>query len=226
MEPMGLLVLATAVFVATHFVPSTPLRPGLVAMLGEKGYLGCYSLVALAAIGWMIWTYIKAPYERLWVGDEFRVWALVLMPVSLVSIVAGGMTRNPSAVRQESALATMGEPRGILRVTRHPIQWGIALWALLHLVVRGDTASLVFFGGFALLSILGTLLIDARKNRTLGENWRRFASTTSNVPFAAIVQGRNQFRFEEIGWKKVLIGLAVYFVFLFLHPFLFGVRPY
>ena len=226
MEPMGLLVLATAVFVATHFVPSTPLRPGLVAMLGEKGYLGCYSLVALAAIGWMIWTYIKAPYERLWVGDEFRVWALVLMPVSLVSIVAGGMTRNPSAVRQESALATMGEPRGILRVTRHPIQWGIALWALLHLVVRGDTASLVFFGGFALLSILGSVLIDARKNRTLGENWRRFASTTSNVPFAAIVQGRNQFRFEEIGWKKVLIGLAVYFVFLFLHPFLFGVRPY
>jgi uncharacterized membrane protein len=168
MEPMGLLVLATAVFVATHFVPSTPLRPWLVAGLGERAYLGVYSIVALAALGWMIYAFSKAPYEGVWVGDEFKVWALMLMPFALISVIAGGMTRNPSAVRQESALATMGEPRGILRVTRHPIQWGIALWALLHLIARGDAASLVFFGGFALLSILGTLLIDARKNRTLG----------------------------------------------------------
>jgi uncharacterized membrane protein len=226
MEPMGLLALATVVFIATHFVPSTPLRSGLVAALGEKGYLGFYSVIALAALGWMIWAYARAPYERVWVGDEFRVWALLLMPFSLVSIVAGGMTRNPSAVRQERALATMGEPRGILRVTRHPIQWGIALWALLHLVARGDTASLVFFGGFALLAVLGTVLIDARKNRTLGVDWQRFASVTSNFPFAAIVQGRNQFRFEEIGWKKVAIGLAAYVVLLFAHPYLFGARPY
>jgi uncharacterized membrane protein len=174
----------------------------------------------------MIYAFSKAPYEGVWVGDEFKVWALMLMPFALISVIAGGMTRNPSAVRQESALATMGEPRGILRVTRHPIQWGIALWALLHLIARGDAASLVFFGGFALLSILGTLLIDARKNRTLGASWQRFASVTSNFPVAAIFQGRNQFRFDEIGWKKALIGLAVYFVFLFLHPFLFGVRPY
>ncbi|HXZ54750.1 MAG TPA: NnrU family protein [Burkholderiales bacterium] len=226
MEPMSMLVLATAVFIATHFVPSTPLRPGLVAALGEKGYLGLYSVVALAAIAWMIWAYMKAPYERLWVGDEFKVWAIVLMPVALVSAVAGGMTRNPSAVRQESALATMGEPRGILRITRHPIQWGIALWALLHVIVRGDTASLVFFGGFALLAVLGTALIDARKNRALGASWQRFASATSNFPFAAIVRGRNQFRFDEIGWTKVLIALVAYFALLFLHPWLFGARPY
>ena len=226
MEPMSMLVLATAVFIATHFVPSTPLRPGLVAALGEKGYLGLYSLVALAGLGWMIWAYARVPYDRIWVGDEFKVWALVLMPVSLMLVIAGGMTRNPGAVRQESALATMGEPRGILRITRHPIQWSIALWALLHVVVRGDTASLVFFGGFALLAVLGTVLIDARKNRALGASWQRFASATSNFPFAAIVQGRNQFRFDEIGWAKVLIGLAAYFALLFLHPWLFGARPY
>src|SRR5262245_2856602 len=221
MEPMSLLVLATAVFVATHFVPATPLRSGLVAALGEKAYLGLYSLVALAAIAGMIWAYTRAPYERLWVGDEFKVWALVLMPFALISVVTGNMTRNPGAVRQESALETMGEPRGILRVTRHPIQWGIALWALLHLIARGDMASLVFFGGFALLASLGTLLIDSRKNRSLGEGWQRFAFATSKFPFAAIFQGRNQFRFDEIGWKKVLIGLAAYFALLLVHPFLF-----
>ena len=226
MEPLGILALAAGVFLVTHFVPSTPLRPGLVAMLGERAYLGLYSVVALAVLAWMIWAYARAPYERIWVGDEFKVWALALMPVSLVLLVAGGMTRNPSAVRQESALRSMGEPRGILRVTRHPIQWGIALWALLHLVARGDTASLIFFGGFALLAILGTALIDARKNRALGADWQRFASVTSNFPFAAIRQGRNHFSFDEIGWKKVSIGLAAYLVLIFVHPYLFGARPY
>jgi uncharacterized membrane protein len=226
MEPMAMLALAAGVFLITHFISSTPLRPGLVGALGEKAYLGLYSLVSLAALGWTIWAYARAPYERLWVGDEFRVWAVVLMPVSLVLIVVGGMSRNPSAVRQESLLRSLGEPRGILRVTRHPIQWGIALWALLHLIARGDTASLLFFGSFAVLAILGTVLIDARKDKALGVDWQRFASVTSNIPFAAIIQGRNQFRFDEIGWRKVLIGLALYFVLVFLHPYLFGVRPY
>jgi uncharacterized membrane protein len=226
MEPMAMLGLATAVFLGTHFVSSTPLRPGLAGMLGEKAYLGLYSLVSLITVAWMVWAYTRAPYERLWAADEFRVWAVVLMPVSLILIAAGGMTKNPSAVRQESVLRSLGEPRGILRVTRHPIQWGIALWAVLHVIARGDTASLIFFGGFALLSILGTVLIDARKNRAIGVDWERFASVTSNIPFGAIFQGRNQFRFEEIGWKKVLIGLAAYLVLLFLHPYLFGARPY
>jgi uncharacterized membrane protein len=226
MEPIAMLALAAAVFLVIHFVPSTPLRPGLVSILGEKAYLGLYSLVSLAALAWTIWAYIRAPYERLWAGDEFKVWAVVLMPVSLVLITVGGLSKNPSAVRQESMLRSLGEPRGILRVTRHPIQWGIALWALLHLIARGDTASVLFFGGFAVLSILGTVLIDARKGKALGADWQRFAAITSNVPFAAIIQGRNHFRFAEIGWKKILIGLALYFVLVFLHPYLFGARPY
>jgi uncharacterized membrane protein len=226
MDPMAMLALATVVFLVTHYVSSTPLRSGLVAVLGENSYLGLYMLVSLATLGWMIWAYVKAPYERLWVGDEFKVWAVVLMPVSLVLIACGAMTRNPSAVRQESALRAMGEPRGILRVTRHPVLWGIALWAAVHLISRGDTASLILFGGLLLLAISGTVLQDSRKDRTIGVDWQRFASVTSNVPFAAIIGGRNQFRFEEIGWGKVLVGLALYFVLAFLHPYLFGARPY
>lgn len=226
MDPMAMLALATAVFLLTHYVSSTPLRPGLAALLGENVYLGLYTLVSLGTLGWMIWAYVRAPYERLWIGDEFKVWAVVLMPVSLVLIACGALGKNPSAVRQESALRSMGEPRGILRVTRHPILWGIALWAFVHLISRGDTASLIFFGGFLLLAISGTVLQDLRKDKMIGVDWQRFAATTSNVPFAAITQGRNQFRSDEIGWRKVLIGLALYFVLAFLHPYLFGARPY
>jgi len=222
MDPMETLALATVVFLLTHYVASTPLRSGLVKVLGEDAYLGLYVLVSIAALIWMIWAYVRAPYARLWLGDEFKAWVILLMPVSLVLLACGLLSPNPSAVRQEGLLRSMGEPRGILRVTRHPLMWAIALWAALHIMVRGDVASLVFFGGFLLLSVSGTVLIDARKDRAIGVDWQRFASVSSNIPFGAIVGGRNQFRFDEIGWKRVLSGLALYFVLVFLHPFLFG----
>src|SRR5712691_9789246 len=92
MDPMAMLALATVVFLATHYVSSTPLRSGLVSLLGENGYLGLYSLVSLVTLGWMIWAYVRAPYERLWVGDDFKVWAGVLVPAALVLIACGALT--------------------------------------------------------------------------------------------------------------------------------------
>jgi len=88
MDPMQMLALATAVFLVTHYVSSTPLRSGLVAMFGENIYLGPLhsGLAGGARVDDL--AYVKAPYERLWVGDEFKVWAVVLMPVSLVLIAA------------------------------------------------------------------------------------------------------------------------------------------
>jgi len=226
MSPMETLALATVVFLLAHYVSSTPLRAGLVAVLGENAYLGLYILVSLAALGWMISAYVRAPYERLWWGEEFRAWVILLMPVSTVLVACGLLTRNPSAVRQEGLLRSMGEPRGILRVTRHPLMWGITLWAVLHVLVRGDAASLVFFGGFLLLAVSGPVLIDVRKKRAIGVDWERFALVSSNVPFAAILAGRNHFKFDEIGWRPVLVGLALYVVLVFLHPYLFGASAY
>ena len=224
MDPTANLVLATAAFVAAHYVSSTPLRPALVKRLGENAYLGLYSLAAFATLGWMIWAYAHAPLSPLWPG--MRLVPLALMPVALVLIVCGLMSRNPGAVRQQGALGSPDATRGILRVTRHPMMWGFALWGLGHVLARGDTESLIFFGGFIVLALSGTRLIDARKAAALGEGWQRFAAATSNVPFAAIVAGRNEFRPGEIGWKRILIGLALYVALLFLHPYLFGTRPY
>lgn len=225
MEPIAQLGLATAVFLATHCVSSTPLRARLAGMIGENAFLGLYSAVSFVTLGWMIWAYARAPIERLWLGDEFHVWALIVMPLSLWLLVCGVTMPNPSAVRQEAALRKMPEPRGIFRVTRHPLMWSIALWALMHAIVRGDAASLVFFGGLLALALGGTVLLDARKT-ALGADWMRFAAASSNLPFLAIAQGRNRFRFDEIGWSRTAAALALYLALIFLHPLAFGVRAY
>lgn len=217
------LVVASAAFIAMHAVSSTPLRAWLVSRFGQRPYLGLYSVAALAALLWMIWAYRHAPVLPLWSG--WRYAPLTLMPFSLVLLVTGYLSSNPTAILQERRLQSAEPARGVVRITRHPLMWGIALWAFAHVLARGDVKSLVFFGSLLLLALIGTVLID-RRRATLGEDWRRFAAVTSNVPFIAIARGRNRFVPREIGYAKPIAGLTAFVVVLLLHPYLFGVSPY
>ncbi len=223
MQSFAHLILATAAFLAAHFVSSTPLRPALIARLGMSVYLGLYTVAALVTVVWMSWAYAQAPFQPLWNG--WRHLPLLVMPIALMLLVAGYAARNPTAVMQEERLKSPEPARGILRVTRHPLMWAIALWAGAHLAARGDVKSVIFFGGFLVLALLGTVLMDRRK-AALGEDWQRFAAVTSNLPFAAIVQGRNRFDAREIGYLIPSIGLALFAVLFLLHPIVFGARPY
>jgi len=222
-EPTAQLYYATAAFIATHFISSTPLRAALVRGLGERAYLGAYTLLAFATLGWMIWAYAKAPPELIFPGVRWL--PLCVMPLAFV-LGACGFSRNPTLVGADRLLKSAEPARGILRVTRHPVMWGFMLWSLSHILARGERMSAIFFGGFLALAALGTLLMDQRKARTLGEDWKRFAAATSWLPFGAIAQGRNRFDAREIGWRNPALGLAAFAAFLWAHPLLFGVRPY
>ena len=224
MDPAAQLYYATAAFIATHFVTSTPLRGALVRAVGENGYRGVYSLVAFATLGWMIWAYGKAPPEPIFAG--LRLAPAILMPFAFVLIACGLLSRNPTIVGAEKLIRNPEPARGIIRVTRHPMMWGFMLWALAHILARGERMAAVFFGGFLALAALGALLIDQRKAKSLGEDWQRFAKVTSYLPFGAILQGRNRFDAREIGWRNPVIGLALYALFFWAHPWMFGARPY
>jgi tripartite-type tricarboxylate transporter receptor subunit TctC len=211
------LIAATAAFLATHFVSSTPLRPWLATRLGEWPYRGLYSLVALATLGWMIWAYAGAPREPLWPG--LRLLPAFVMPFAFI-LIACGFWRNPTIVGADALLKSEDPARGVIRITRHPIMWGFMLWAAAHILARGDMKSLVFFGGFLLLAALGTVFLDLRKRSNA--DWGRFAAVTSHLPFVAIAQRRNRIVWREIGWLRPLIGLVVFVAVFFLHPWLFG----
>jgi len=223
-DPGAELYYATAAFLAAHFVSATPLRGALLKALGEKAYLALYSLLAFATLGWMAWAYGRAPLEPLWAG--LRWLPAAVMPFSFVFIACGLLARNPTLVGADRLLKSPDPARGIIRITRHPMMWGLMLWAGAHVLARGELTALVFFGGFFVLAALGAQLMDERKARTLGEDWQRFAAATSYVPFVAILQDRNRFDAREIGWRNPVIGLALYALVLWLHPLLFGIRAY
>jgi uncharacterized membrane protein len=210
---MTMLVAATLAFLATHFVASTPLRPALVNAIGEWPYRGLYSLVAFVTLGWMIWAYVKAPRELVFAG--WRELAYAAMPLAFV-LVACGYWRNPTLVGADKLLRSEDPARGIIRVTRHPIMWGVMLWAVAHIVARGDLKALILFGGLLVLALVGTISMDRRKRSN--PDWPRFAAVTSHIPFVAIAQGRNRIVWREIGWLRPALGLAAFCAVLLVHP--------
>jgi uncharacterized membrane protein len=218
------LYYATAAFLATHFMSSSVLRDRLVGALGERNYLVLYSTLALATLGWMGWAYSRAPLDPLWVG--LRWLPAVAMPFACVLIACGVLSANPTAVGASALLKRPDPAQGIIRVTRHPVMWGIMLWALAHVLARGEQFATVFFGGLFALAWLGSLLMEERKARILGDDWRRFAASTSHLPLLAILQGRNRLVGSEIGWRNPAIGLALYALLVWLHPLIFGTRAY
>jgi uncharacterized membrane protein len=225
---MSSLIAASAFFLLIHFgVSGTRLRDALVAGMGAGPYRGAFALASLAGLLWMGMAYSRAPTVDLWgqlAGGRPLVFALVFVAFLFIGI--GLATPSPTRVGMESTLAQGADvARGIVRITRHPFLWGIALWALVHLVVNGDLASLILFGSLLVLALGGTASIDAKRRRNFGDDWARFAQATSSVPFAAIASGRNQLgaALREIGILRPLIAVALYALLFYFHGRLFGV---
>jgi uncharacterized membrane protein len=196
----------------SHFlIASTPLRRPLVRRLGEERYLASYSALTLVALVWLIIAYLRAPTLVLWATPGWA--AALLLPVALVGgvlLAAGLSTPNPVIVRQGHLFDQADIVRGILRVSRNPFFWGAGLVSLAQVIVLGDIAGLLAFGSIVCLGIIGSFVLDAKKARQDGEAWRAFAAATSNVPFLAILGGRQHLSLREIGPLRIASGLGVF----------------
>lgn len=229
---MTLLWAAAVVFLAMHLlVAGTRVRDIITTAIGEGAYLGAFSLASVAAITWLAISYrtaLASPDNVVLftLGSAVRDLAIPVTLIAFLIGVPGLMTPNPTAVGQSGAAAKEDSVRGILRVTRHPFLWGVALWSLFHLSATGDLASLILFGTLFILSVLGTLSIDAKRARKLGEQWNAFASRTSNVPFAAIAAGRNVFNAREYFDWRFFVAIAIFLLVLFAHARVIGVSPF
>jgi uncharacterized membrane protein len=216
------LLSAMAIFIGSHLVLSSgPVRRPLVRMMGEGAFSAGYSLVAVVLIVRTVIAFESAPREPLWSIAWLWLVPIVAMPVALLFLVCGLSQPNPTAVGAQFGAATDPAP-GILRVTRHPVLWSFALWALAHVAPNGDPASLVFFGGFALLALGGMVIIDAKRRARDPEGYVRFAAATSRIPFLALATGRARPDWHGIGWRRLGAAALLYVALLVAHPLYTG----
>ncbi len=96
-----------------------------------------------------------------------------------------------------------GGPTNVKRLIRHPQLTGLVVWAVGHLLANGDNRSLLLFGGLGIWALIEMTLLNRRDG-----TWVRPGA----VPLKAEI-------------RPVIIGLVLYAVLLFAHPFLFGVSP-
>jgi uncharacterized membrane protein len=216
---------ATLLFVLGHLALSfAPIRRRLVGTLGEKPFMGVYSLIVTAGLIWMVLAWRAAPYVEIWRAPPWTRWiTLVVMPLAFVFLIAGMSTKNPTSMGQGTAASA--EPQGFVRITRHPNLWAFALWGLAHIPSNGDASSLMLFGGFAFLAIAGMIHIDSKRRAALGETWEHFAATTSLVPFGAILSGRTRLGLDKGMIVRIVVGLVLYAGLLLAHHGLFGASP-
>jgi uncharacterized membrane protein len=216
-----LLILAALLWVFVHVgISGTRLRDVAVARLGERAFMIAFSVTSVVAIVLLVTTWRGAETNFLWAAPPALRWILAALMLPAFVLFMASHKRNPTAVGGKG----LGEePRGIQRVTRHPMLWSFAIWAFVHLLGNGDTASTVFFGAFLVTALAGMPSIDAKLARRNPDAWRGFAARTSILPFGAILSGRNRLVLSEIGWMPPVIGFLLWAALLHFHRGIFGV---
>ena len=224
MKESFILLLWWVLFGGSHMLMSAPgWRSKLVARLGEWGFFGVYSLIALITIVPLCMYYgaHKHTGPQLWVTLLPYLIArdvnVLLMGLAFVLFVSGLAALTPSSI----LATTAPQAYGITRITRHPVFASFFLFGVAHCLVNGALSDIVFFGGFVVLSWLGAWRQDQRKTDEL-PGYTEFRLSTSFLPFGAIVSQRQPFPRGELRWGAIILGVVVFYLVRTFHPDIFG----
>jgi uncharacterized membrane protein len=154
--------------------------------MGEKGFLGLYSLVSFVGLGWMMWEFSRAPVGELYWAPTNAIWIVASILTLLAAILfAGSFQGNPALPNPDGdVIRTLAAkvPTGVFRVTRHPMMWGFALWGLAHILIAPRMDSFLFNGSFVFLALAGSYGQDRKKEASLGDAWAKWERQTSFLP--------------------------------------------
>src|ERR1019366_3485567 len=187
------IALWAVLFLARHLIiSSSAVRFRLISAVGEQPYRGIYSLIAFATLGPLIYEFARNKHAGplLWAlraVPPIRGLAWLLMLTALILFAGSFIAPTPGGI---GAPEGGSQPRGPLKITRHPGLVGFSLFGIAHMLMNGRAGDVIFFGLFPALSIIGGMHQDRRKIRELGDRYRQFLAKTSFVPFAALIGGR------------------------------------
>jgi len=180
---MIILIIGLIIFFAVHLLPSfTRFKSRLVEGFGEVKFKIIYSLIAAIGFIAIVVGMIYSEYVHLWNPPVWsKHFAMTLMLPAMILLVCAEASCN------------------VKRFTRHPMLWGITLWACAHLTANGDLTSLVLFASFGVYSLFDMW----------SANRRGALKSEKKYPISNDV-------------KVAVKGVIAYVVILFLHPYFTG----
>jgi len=185
---MTLLVIGLALWWLAHGVKvhAPARRAALAAQYGDGPVKILIGLVILGAVALMVLGYQRADFVNLWFPPGWTVHLNNLLMVIAVAVYSAGAI-----------------PGHVRAWVRHPQLAGVKIWAFAHLLVNGDLASVLLFGGLLAWAVVTMIAINKRDGKP---------ATPAPGP---------------LKWDLAHAGLtlAVFAVIAWLHNYL-GVWPY
>jgi uncharacterized membrane protein len=185
---MSLLIAGILIWSVMHFLPALDpeFRKNLIARMGEPPYKGVFGLLMLAAIGLIILGWRATTAVDFYIAPEWGVYPAFVLMLATFILFFSPYIRNSFS-----------------RMIRHPQLTGVILGCVGHLLASGTNRSVIFFGGFAVWSIIEIALLNRRNGP-----WEK----PEPAPISANV-------------RLILTGLGFFALFLFTHLWLFDVSP-
>jgi uncharacterized membrane protein len=137
---MTWLILGLAIWAAAHLFKRV--LPRQRAAMGNAGR-GVVAVLVLAGLGLMIFGYREAETDYLYALPDWARHA------------------NNTLMLAALFLMDIGRVKGIVRSKiRHPMLTGVLLWSVAHLLVNGDTAAVMLFGGLGVWTLVEMAVIN------------------------------------------------------------------
>ena len=183
---MSLLVAGLLLWSIVHFVPSkgATIKLKLLDSLGENGYKGLFTFLILSALALIVFGWRSSVPAHLYtLPDIVRPIAMVLMAVAFLLF---GAAKQSTRIKQ---------------FVRHPQLMSVVVWSGAHLLLNGDTRSVLLFGWLGAWAVFEIIAINKRE----GE-WVK-----PEIPAIG----------KEVQW--LVVSSVIFAVVIIAHPYLAGV---
>jgi uncharacterized membrane protein len=189
--------------------------------IGARAYRVIFALVSLPLAAILLIYFFNHRYDgvQLWQvqsvqGIEPLVW--ILSAISFLFLYPS--TFNLLEVAAIAQPQVHLHETGIIRITRHPQMVGQIIWCIAHTLWIGSSFMVVTSLGLILHHLFGVWHGDRRLHKRYGDAFLELKQRTSIIPFLAIAQGRQEFKWQEF-IRPAYVGVAItIMLFRWLHP--------
>jgi len=184
---VSLLIAGLVLFFVLHLIPCAPdVKSRLIAKTSTTGYRIAFNVLSVLAVILIVMGLKRADFVELYQPPVWgRSLALILMLPAIYLFFSNSVGPAPSSAQA---------------ITAHPMNWGIVVWSIAHLLANGDLAHVMLFATFGAFSVVSMVSANAR-----GAKPKR----DQRPPFA-----------QEAVF--LLIILCVYAGILWAHPYFTG----
>ena len=219
----SIMMLVLLIVLAVIHSGGAALRSRAEPVIGARAWRLIFAAASIPSAVMVIGSFLAHRYDgvRLW-NLQGVPWVIPLVwigtAVSFLFLYPAtyNLLEIPAVLKPQVRLYATG----IIRISRHPQAIGQILWCLTHALWIGSSFMLVTCVGLIGHHLFAVWHGDRRLKARFGEAFDELKASTSIVPFAAVLDGRQQLQWQEFV-RPAQLGIAIAVgVFWWAHRFI------